>query len=311
MRILITGGSSFTGMWFVKALSNLGHDLVIPLKRDLSEYQGIRKQRIEEIELYGDRHFNCPFGSESFLSLIENSAPFDLFCNHAADVADYRNPNFDFADALAKNTHNLSQVLDKLKIKGCNHVILTGSVFERGEGAGSEGLEALSPYGLSKGLTYETFRFFTSKKRMHLGKFVVPNPFGPYEEDRFTTYLMREWLSGNMAVVKTPEYVRDNVPAPLLAHAYVDYAERFFKNPSLERCSPSFYRETMREFAARYACETKKRIGKPCTLDFLPQEHFEEPKIRVNKTQLDPVKFFFDEERFFDENVAWYKKVFQ
>ena len=44
-------------------------------------------------------------------------------------------------------------VLESLKSAGCSRVLLTGSVFEGGEGAGSQGLPDLSPYGLSKALT--------------------------------------------------------------------------------------------------------------------------------------------------------------
>lgn len=310
MRILMTGVSSFTGMWFVKALSSLGHDVVAPLKRPKEDYMALRKERIDEIAHCSELVFNHPFGSPAFLALIEKSPPFDLFCHHAAEVTDYRNPQFDFANALVKNTYGLPETLDMLLAKGCAHIILTGSVFERGEGCGSEGLEALSPYGLSKGLTYEAFRFFCRKKRMHLGKFIIPNPFGPFEEDRFTTYLMKEWFKDHTAIVKTPEYIRDNIPAPLLANAYVDYGERFFKNPSLERYAPSFYRETQKEFAMRYADETRKRLKIPCTLEFLPQEHFEEPRIRVNIHTLNGAKLFFDEERFFDENTLWYERQY-
>ena len=75
-------------------------------------------------------------------------------------------------------------------------VVLTGSVFEQREGAGTEGLRAVSPYGLSKGLTADVFSYFTELLGMKLGKFVIPNPFGPLEEPRFTSYLIHNWFQG-------------------------------------------------------------------------------------------------------------------
>lgn len=310
MRILMTGASSFTGMWFAKSLVEANHALTLPLKRSANAYQGIRKDRVEEIKKHSNTLYEHPFGSVQFLKLIENSPPFDLFCHHAADVTDYRTPSFDFAKALAINTENLPLVLTTLASKGCFHAVLTGSVFERDEGSGSDGLEALSPYGLSKGLTYEAFRFFCHKQKFHLGKFVIPNPFGPYEEDRFTSYLMREWFHGRKAVVKTPEYTRDNIPAPLLAKAYREFVERFYKEPAYNHCSPSFYRESVKTFSLRYAAETEKRLKKPCALEFITQNTFDEPKVRVNNTPLDAKNLNFDEKRFFDDNTLWYQKVY-
>ena len=38
--------------------------------------------------------------------------------------------------------------------------MLSGSVFEGGEGSGSQGLPDFSPYGLSKALTAQMFRYY-------------------------------------------------------------------------------------------------------------------------------------------------------
>ncbi len=81
--------------------------------------------------------------------------------------------------ALGNNTHNLPGVLEALKTAGCHRLLLSGSVFERGEGAGSQGLPDFSPYGLSKALTAQVFRYYCARAGIGLGKFVIPNPFGP------------------------------------------------------------------------------------------------------------------------------------
>ena len=38
MRILLTGGSSFTGLWFARSLVAAGHTVVAPLKGGKEEY---------------------------------------------------------------------------------------------------------------------------------------------------------------------------------------------------------------------------------------------------------------------------------
>ena len=90
-------------------------------------------------------------------------------------------------------------------------MLLSGSVFEGGEGAGSQGLPDFSPYGLSKALTARMFAYYCQRAGVGLGKFVIPNPFGPLEEPRFTAYLMKTWLAGATAVCSSPAYVRDNI----------------------------------------------------------------------------------------------------
>ena len=98
----------------------------------------------------------------------------------------YKSPDFDTTGAVRNNTQNLSVVLQTLESTGCGKVLLTGSVFEGGEGAGSEGLPDFSPYGLSKALTAQVFRYYCNRAGLSLGKFVIPNPFGPYEEPSST-----------------------------------------------------------------------------------------------------------------------------
>ena len=101
----------------------------------------------------------CSFGDERFLALIREGG-WDLLCHHAADVTNYKSPDFDAVAALRNNTHNLPAVLEALGAAGCRRVLLTGSVFEGGEGAGSQGLPDFSPYGLSKALTAQVFRYY-------------------------------------------------------------------------------------------------------------------------------------------------------
>jgi UDP-glucose 4-epimerase len=216
MKILFTGSSSFTGYWFIKALAAAGHEVVATFQG--KEYEGVRANRVSLLKEHCHRIFECPFGSYAFLSLLD-SGRWDVLCHHAADVTDYKSPQFDAIRALQRNTLNLPEVLERLKVRGVSKVVLTGSVFEQREGIGSDPNQAFSPYGLSKGLTADYFHYYCRAAGIPLHKFIIPNPFGPYEEPRLTSFLIQEWSKKVTAVIKTPDYIRDNIHVSLLAAA--------------------------------------------------------------------------------------------
>jgi len=63
MRILFTGASSFTGMWFVQELAMQGHQITATFLKPFSSYSGLRKIRIDNILKLCEPVFECPFGS--------------------------------------------------------------------------------------------------------------------------------------------------------------------------------------------------------------------------------------------------------
>ena len=307
MKILFTGASSFTGMWFIKELAEAGHQITATFLRNPEEYEGLRRERVDQVLQWCQPVYDCPFGSDTFLKVIEKEPHWDLLCHHAADVTDYKNPDFDYSTALAKNTHNLRKVLMSLKEKGCQKILLTGSVFEQGEGEGSDFLRAVSPYGLSKGLTSDVFKFYCQILKLNLGKFVIPNPFGPYEEPRFTTFLIKSWYDGKTPSVSHPEYTRDNVPVSLLAKAYRNFAESLSETQGYKQLNPSCYAGNQGDFTLRFAKEMEKRLSIPCNVELQKQQEFQEPHIRINSDTLDPKKLGWNEDNAWNELADYYK----
>lgn len=305
MRILLTGASSFTGMWFAETLAKLGHEVTAPIRKPLAHYQDLRKQRIDRIASTCTLIEDCSYGSESFLQLIKDQ-PFDLFCHHAADVTDYKSPLFNPVAALANNTGPIRPILESLLNKGCSRIVLTGSVFEPGEGLGQGNDQAVSPYGLSKGLTSALFHYYCAQYPIHLGKFVIPNPFGPFEEFRFTSFLIREWKEKKEAFVSMPAYIRDNIPASLLANAYADFAEHLPQTPGFTRTNPSFYKGSQGEFTKKFAEAMRPRLQLDCAFKLADQTVFQEPKERVNFDRLDPHKLKWNEEAAWDQLASYY-----
>jgi UDP-glucose 4-epimerase len=305
VRVLLTGASSFTGSWFARELAAAGHEVVATFRTVLGAYDGVRRRRAEDAASAAEPVIGVAFGDAGFLDLLHRDR-FDVLCHHGAEAGAHRSPAFDVDAAVRANTVGLAGVLDALAAAG-TAVVLTGSVFESGEGVGDASLQAFSAYGLSKTLTGEIFKYRCHEAGVRLGKFVIPNPFGPWEEARFTFSLARSWLAGETPSVRTPAYVRDNIHVSLLARAYVRFAEETAARPEgFTRLNPSGYVSTQGEFAQRFALELSGRIGVGCPLVLAEQTEFPEPRVRVNVDTLDPAELGWDEIRAWDELAAWY-----
>ncbi len=308
MKILFTGASSFTGFWFVKALAAAGHEVTCPLTRDLENYSGTRRQRIELLKSVCRFVPYASFGSENFLKLIR-AENFDQLCHHGADVTNYKSPDFDAQAALRNNTHNLPAVLSALQKRSLKSVVLTGTYFEANEGKGDEPRCTFSPYSLSKTLTVESFQDHCRAAGLPLGKFVLPNPFGPLEEPRFTAFLMNNWRAGKIVEVKTPDYLRDNIHVDLLAAVYQKFsAQVAVANQPLLKINPSGYAEKQGEFAQRVEREIKSRLGWACELKLAKQEDFSEPMNRVNTDSAAKLAPGWSEAKAWDVFAEFYAK---
>jgi nucleoside-diphosphate-sugar epimerase len=307
MKILFTGGSSFTGFWFIRELAAAGHSVTAVFRKRADEYaDDVRRRRVELASQAGRPIWGCSLGDARFLSLIGEGG-WDVLCHHGADVTNYKSPDFDTVAALANNTCNLRAVLDALRASGCRRLLLTGSVFEGGEGAGSQGLPDFSPYGLSKALTAQMFRFYCARAGIALGKFVIPNPFGPYEEARYTSYLMKNWLSGATPSCTSPSYVRDNIHVSLLAKAYARFAAEV-PAVGFARINPSGYAESQGAFTLRLATEMRPRLGLPCPVELKKQTDFSEPRVRISTDVVDADALGWDESAAWDEMARYYQR---
>jgi nucleoside-diphosphate-sugar epimerase len=309
MNIIFTGASSFTGFWFAKKLIENGNNVFCTFTDiDINNYSSLKKQRILKLEKKCNLVYNCKFGSEKFFSIINEIGKVDLFCHHGAEVGNYRSIEFDIPGALKNNTYGLNKSLDVLTKAGCEKVILTGSVFEPYEGAGSNDLKGFSPYGLSKYFTFETFRFFTEKLNIKLGKFTIPNPFGPFEEERFCHYLLKNWVENKIPSINTPLYIRDNIPVNILADSYMKFIKQLNNSTELiNKLNPSGFIESMGTFTQRLSSEFRIRLGFDCNYELKKQTDFDEPMIRINTDSVFKGVDSWNESDFWDEYTEFYK----
>ncbi|MEM8783979.1 MAG: NAD(P)-dependent oxidoreductase [Planctomycetota bacterium] len=319
MNILFTGASSFTGYWFVKQLAEAGWNVTATFTRKNGTVYadgGVREQRVARVQEFCKPVWDCRFGDEKFLDLLK-TGDFNLLCHHAADVTDYKSPDFDCSGAVANNTRDIQNVVRLLaEHRGVQTppILLTQSVFAGGYGAGTLNADGelphFSPYGLSKALTAQLFRYYCDQAGVPVGEFVIPNPFGPYEEPRFTNYLMKTWFAGNKAGCNTPAYVRDNIHVELMARAYVSCAQQLMAIPDWTVYGPHGYIETQGAFAERFAREMRKRLNLPCELELADQTEFTEPRIRINVDTPDAAGLGFDESKAWDDVAAFYQSLY-
>jgi UDP-glucose 4-epimerase len=309
VRVLFTGGSSFTGFWFVRELAAAGHRVTATFRKEAQAYPDDVRRRRAALAIEVCRPvYEVSFGDQAFLELARGGG-WDLLAHHAADVTNYRSPDFDTVAAVRSNTRNLPAVLEALAAGGCRRVLLTGSVFENGEGAGSQGLPDFSPYGLSKALTAQVFRYHCARAGMSLGKFVIPNPFGPYEEPRYTAYLIKSWLAGATPSCSSPSYVRDNIHVSLLAKVYAAFAQGLPEAAGFTRINPSGYAESQGAFTRRLAEEMRPRLGLLCPVELKTQVDFPEPRVRINTDIPDVQALGWSESAAWDEMARYYREL--
>src|SRR5258708_7228032 len=110
MQRLFAGASSFTGCWFVRELAAAGCEVTATLRQVAEGYPDeLRRKRVPALAGKCRIVPGVSFGDEGFLELV-GQGRFDLLAHHAADVRNYKSPDFDTVEALANNTRNLAAV---------------------------------------------------------------------------------------------------------------------------------------------------------------------------------------------------------
>lgn len=194
MKVLLTGASSFTGAWFAAVLARGGHAVTGTLQGLIEDYSPLARLRIALMQDAGVvLAEGVSYGNPAWFGLVDSG--FEVLGYHGGDIRDYRSPDFDVARALAENTAGIAETCRRGVAAGLRRIVYTGTVAEPHEGGGDAPERAMSPYGLSKSLTWEVLREHTRAAGLALGKFVIANPFGRYEQDRFCSYLVRSWAA--------------------------------------------------------------------------------------------------------------------
>jgi UDP-glucose 4-epimerase len=286
LRIVITGVTSFSGAWFAKELSCLGHE-VFGFSRNLENLSQYQKERIDWIKK----------NAKSIELISHNSGSFpikpDVLCLHGTATLDYRDPNFDVAFATESTVAQSLVLAEKL---GKPFTVHTGTFSEQDESIGELPRRSFNPYSTSKSQIYEEHKKIFGESNVL--KYVMPNPFGVLEPKKFTDYLIRNWAVQKKPIVNSPHYVRDNVPIDLLAKHYAKVVTSI-ESQEKTNIQPSKYAETVKAFAERYAQNINDRTGMHLEVESASIQEYSEPRIRINRD------FCEDTIRDWNENESW------
>ena len=297
MKILLTGASSFTGMHIVEALLEKGHDVYCTTTTmTRNSLSASRLNRLKNAVSIID---DCPFGSARFLDVISKIS-FDIFWHHGAWTQEYRSWDFDLHAAIQSNTFNIHQILKQLSANGCQHCVLTGSIFE-----GQDLNKPFTPYGLSKHLTRQIFELYCTQHTIQLGYVVIPNPFGEWDNPKLLDHLLRHWLQDEIPSIFAPETIRDNIPVDLLAMAAADWLAQWVKGQSDSIFRPSGYVSTMAEFVERTAQRFQDLYNLPAPFTLNHRAHHQ-PSTLINSQNLFRQYPQWNEEDFWQRTFSYH-----
>jgi len=305
-RILLTGVSSFTGCWFAKILHERGYEVVCPLPREKIFYDDLKKERLEFLPSGIDVLFDCPFGSDLFIDLLDRE--FDLLCLHGSYVHDYGKNTFLFSEAISQNLRRVEEVLRKALASAAKGVVWTSSVFENAVDL-SERNSRPPPwyrYALSKKVSGISLQHLCWENGMEFGRFVISNPFGPLQDRKLGHHLAQSFLEQKSFELKTPHYVRDMIHVRHLASAYHRMVDSFFTPCPTTSLDPCEYVSSLLDFSKTFYGEFSQRLGYSCEVGFCDMD-FIEPRSLANKTEVCNLIEDYDPDSCWDELLRYYE----
>ncbi len=279
MRVVISGVTSMSGAAIVEALLDRGASVTaftrtLPVEQTSAVQSRISSFRDRIDWLHGVRH-----GTEELAEALRSVAA-DTYIVHAHPMENYKSRQYDIGSVLSQMVLNLSQEVDAFAAAGGRSIVYSSSVFEPNTQLASQPNTAASLYGLSKNVVYEALRMDCRNASVDLKRVVIPNPFGPGERGRFGNYLIETWAAGSTPVIRTPDYIRDNIPVRELAERYADLVMQGTGAPPILR--PSGYIESQLAFAQRTARELGTRLDRELLVESLEQVEFPEPVVLIN-----------------------------
>ena len=307
-RILLTGVSSFTGFWFARRLVESGFSVSCPLPNIKKSYEGIKKTRLDTLPETVELFYNVPFGSVEFINLLDGN--FDKLCLHGAFVKGYQNNEFTFGKAVGQNLNEIDRVFEKAKQNGCHGVIWTSSIFEDAVNTDEEFLKGSAfpwlKYALSKKISYLSAREIALNSGLSFVRYVIPNPFGPYEDKKLTFHIIKSLHLGNDVSLKTPYYIRDMIHIEHLASDYVRAIQSLDDLCDCSTVRPSEYSLSIIEFATILCDEYNKRFGTNHKVLKSEQDNYREPESMINNQNVRLSLPDYDDAKCWDRLFEYY-----
>src|SRR5210317_1793963 len=108
-KILITGVSSFTGMWFANTLADSNFKVFGLLTKNKHDYKSIELKRIKNLHSKIKIIDKTTYNSIKFKKILENYK-FDYFHYHGCYTKNYDKKHFKFYKANHINNYNIDKI---------------------------------------------------------------------------------------------------------------------------------------------------------------------------------------------------------
>ncbi len=293
MKILFLGSSSFTGYHFVKNLSKIKNNKIVCLfTKKKNDYQSIRLNRINSLSKKKNIKliYQIKFGDSKFIKLVKKN--FDIICLHHAETKNYNDDKkFKFKKSINKNTQNINTVFKNLDKKTL--IVISNTIFQKIK---EKKYIAVNNYGKSKSITYEKLKEACNKFKIRFKSIYITNPWGIYEEKKLNYYLIKSWINREEAIVKFPNYIRDNIFIEKLTKQYIKLL--YSKSKKIDYF-PSGYCSTNEEFIKALKKKFEKFFKIKAYVKFIYNLKHEQPKIRINSKK-------FKKKIIINENLNYY-----
>lgn len=302
MRILFTGASSFTGMHFVLSLLEGCNEVWCTFTKDsLLDYDEVKKNRIQKFWTFTHNIMGTQVGDTKFLDAITNGN-FDVVCMHAAHGTESFRNGMTWGSAIACSADAIDDIVIACKNSGVKDIVLSESYQQ-----GRDGTISSNDYRFSKEMTSRMYQYACKKHGVNLRTFVIPNPFGPFENEKFTLSAMRAWSSGKAFKVNEPEVNTDNIHVDLLSQVYREFILYKDKNYVATQ-----YQGSQWNFALKFAREMKKRLIIDTVLEIDGSRELDTPAasyfFHSDKCEL-VCGYLWNEEASWDELAKYYSEL--
>ena len=290
-NILMTGGSSFTGFHFAQALLSQGYRLTLTHRKQIAHYAPSYRQRIQQLAPHV-RLVNTYFGSPEFIELADQC---ELVFHHGAQTQFKTGTEREIGAAVEQNTLGLESLL---RVNNDIEFLLSSSYY--GGLNSSVNPQLFGPYGVSKYQTDLRWHTLCARQSRPLKVLTIPNPIGAFDNHKLLAQMAGCWAKGTAFQLKTPNFIRDNIPVTALAQ----HIDKVIQGTGT--LSPSGWISRMDQFAAAVAQQTADRTGWSCRIIHAPIDS-PQPLCMHNRECIIPTTF--DSIRFWDKTVEWMECV--
>lgn len=284
-RVVVSGISSFTGLWVATALAGEGYDVVgFCTRPNLESYDGLARIRLDQVLKAG---VTLEFGISSddgTMSRWFSRQSSTYFVYHHHFMTNFRSPQYDLERARQVGINALPELVEALKQCGVKGVIYSSTYFDQAS-------KEVSPYGYSKREVWNKLESLCKDANIPVSKVVIANPIGPFEnEDRVIPQMILASLERKPFEMRSPSGFSYPIPVTELAESYTRAMAELSKGVA-RVFSPSLGPMSNRELAQTALQELiERRLEiRPCELRFgsevAPKFEFTEANVSCNWTR--------------------------